>query len=128
MITRLDRKITQKIKEILDKITAFNNKQEKIKMNYYLFNDLLLSTEGLNFMNKYENFKKAIRKKLEDFYGEPEIRENAIEWHMKIFKEPIRQEKEKAEVQKLLQEQKEHLETLVKIRQRLEALNRKERV
>ena len=60
--------------------------------------------------------------------GEPEVRANTIEWHMKIFKEPIRQEKEKAEVQKLLQEQKEHLETLVKIRQRLEALNRKERV
>ena len=128
MITRLDRKITQKIKEILDKITEFNNKQEKIKMNNYLFNDLLLSTEGLNFMNKYENFKKTVRDKLEDFYGEPEVKANAIEWHMKIFKEPIRQEKEKAEVQKLLQEQKEHLETLVKIRQRLEALNRKERV
>ena len=124
MLTRLDRTLTQKIKELLDKITTLNNKQEKIKMNYYLFNDLLISTEGLNFMNKYENFKKAIRKKLEEFYNESEVKANAIEWHMKIFKEPIRQEKEKAEVQKLLQEQKEHLETLVKIRKRLETLNR----
>jgi hypothetical protein len=55
-------------------------------------------------MNKNPKFKKAIRLKLEEFYSEPEVKTYVSEWHMKIFKEPIRQEREKGEA---LQKEKE---------------------
>ena len=68
-----------------------------------MFNDILLTNKGINFINKQVNkkFKEAIRQKLESFYDSSydnqEFKAEIIEWNMKIFKRPILQERKKEE-------------------------------
>ncbi len=102
-LTRSNRKIMDQIKKTLNEFSKLN-KQGRIKITHHLFNEILLTQEGMNLINKQEKFKKTVRNKLEEFYGEPEVREHAIEWHMKIFKEPIWQEKEEARKNAMVKE------------------------
>ena len=102
---------------------TLSNKQDKIKEFRKLFNEILLTEDGMNFMNKYKTFKKNVQEKLEYLYDEsydiPEFNVDVIEWHMMIFKSPIRQIREK-EMKKWEEYENSHMKKLKRIQELLE--------
>ena len=115
--------IKNKIMKIINKMPTLSNKQDKIKEFHKLFNEILLTEDGMNFMNKYKTFKKNVQEKLEYFYDEsydiPEFNVDVIEWHMMIFKSPIRQIREK-ELKKWEEYENSHMKKLKRIQELLE--------
>ena len=85
--TRADTQFENKIRAELSKVRDAS-RCKRVEITKGIFN-LILTTSGITYVNKHPKFKKTIRLKLEDFYWEPEVKTDVIEWHMKIFKEPI---------------------------------------
>ena len=89
MKTRNDTEMVNKMNNEMDKMNKEHDRMKRIEMVKNMFEKILISPDGITFMNKHDRFKKTIKQKLKEFYNEPTIQKDVVEWYMKIFKEPI---------------------------------------